>query len=247
VVRAQRQATSPNLAVAKGAALLALMKKVVAMSDDSDSGAAGQVADQLGISAPHVEDLAAKHVATVMPRAVGLKVVDSADPVFKIDPGRARAYISHLLTANTPLPADSRPMIFSTVVDNQREIRLEVWEQVGSISFEDLEHNMYIGDTVFGDLPPRPAGTPFEVVFQMTETGLLRAHCRETGSGFEVSCEIQIGGLHETETRHAAAETMHPTQRMLPTSAAVVAVEQDLPKAEISQQPRVFLLPLLVG
>jgi molecular chaperone DnaK (HSP70) len=161
----------PHLAVVKGAAISAL-----------------------GKTAPR-----ASHPATVLPRAVGLKVVDSADPAFKIDPSRARTYISHLLTANTPLPADSTPIIFSTIVDNQREIRLEVWEQAGSISSEELEHNTQVGDAVCTDLPPRPAGTPFEIVFHMTETGLLNAHCREVGSGHEVRCEIQIRGLDELQ------------------------------------------------
>ena len=109
----------PDLAVAKGAALFALMKKVkVTLSDDGDSGTAQQVADQLGISVRQVEKLAARRVASVVPRAFGLKVVD-----------KARAYISHLLTANTPLPADTGPVTFYTVFDDQREIRLEVSEQ----------------------------------------------------------------------------------------------------------------------
>ena len=88
-----------------------------------------------------VENLTAKHVATVVPRAFGLKVVDETDPMYKIDPRRAREYISHLLTANTPLPADTGAKTFSTVADNQREVKLEVWEQAGSIASEELEHN----------------------------------------------------------------------------------------------------------
>jgi hypothetical protein len=35
-----------------------------------------------------------------------------------IDPSRAREYVSYLLTANRPLPADSGPQTFSTVFDN---------------------------------------------------------------------------------------------------------------------------------
>ena len=53
------------------------------------------------------------------------------------------------------------------------------------------------------DLPPRPAGAPFQVVFHMTEMGLLKVHGREPGSGSEVRFEIQIGGLDEDETRRA--------------------------------------------
>ena len=89
--------------------------------------------------------MAAKRVATVVPRAFGIKVVDPDDPVFKTDPDRAREYIAHLLTANTPLPADTGPETFRTVYDNQREVKLEVWEQAGSVASEELEHNTTSG------------------------------------------------------------------------------------------------------
>ena len=200
----------PHLAVAKGAALFALMKKVkVSMPDDGDvgpaPGAAQQLADQLGITLEQVENMVAKQVATVVPRAFGLKVVDRTDPIFKTDPNRAREYISHLLTANTRLPADTGPQTFLTVTDNQREVKLEVWEQAGSVASEELEHNTHIGEGILADLPRRPAGAPFQVDFHMTETGLLKVHGQEADSGREVRFEIQIGGLDETEVQKATA------------------------------------------
>ena len=200
----------PHLAVAKGAALYALMKKVkVSMPGEDgarpDGDAAREVADQLGISVEQVENMAAKHVATVVPRAFGLKLVDTGDPVFKTDPDRAREYISHLLTANTRLPADTGPQTFATIYDNQRQVKLEVWEQAGSVASEELKHNTHIGEGVLADLPPRPAHAPFEVVFHMTETGLLKVHGYEASSGREVRFEIRIGGMDETKVRQAAA------------------------------------------
>ena len=202
------QLQDPHLAVAKGAALFALMKKVkVSMPGEGESdiapAVAQQVADQLGISVEQVQSMAAKRVATVVPRAFGLKVVDRDDPVFRTDPDRAREYISHMLTANTPLPAEAGPSTFRTIVDNQREVRLEVWEQAGSIASDELEHNTHIGEGMLRDLPPRPAGAPFEVVFHMTETGLLTVHGWEAGSGREVRFEIQIGRLDDAEVRQA--------------------------------------------
>jgi molecular chaperone DnaK (HSP70) len=200
----------PHLAVAKGAAIFALMKKVkVSMPGDDearpDREAAREVADQLGISVEQVENMAAKHVATVVPRAFGIKVVDTTDPRFKTDPDRVRKYISHLLTANTRLPADTGPQTFATTYDNQRQVMLEVWEQAGSVASEELEHNTHIGEGLLADLPQRPAHSPFEVVFYMTETGLLKVHGYEAGSGREVRFEIQIGGMDETKVRQAAA------------------------------------------
>jgi molecular chaperone DnaK len=194
----------PHLAVAKGAARFALMQKVKVTMLEEGGQAAQDVADQLGISVQQVVDMAEQQVATVVPRAFGIKVVDSDDPAFKTNPKLARSYISHLLTANTPLPADSGPQTFGTVYDNQREVKLEVWEQAGAVASEELEHNSHIGEGVLSNLPRRPAGAPFEVVFCMTETGLLKVYGREADSGQEVRFEIQIGSLDEAEVREAA-------------------------------------------
>ncbi len=206
----QARLQDPHLAVAKGAALFALMQKVkVSMLDEGDSSGdpqlAHEVADQLGISVQQVEELAAKRVATVVPRAFGIKVVDTDDPVFRTDPDRARSYIAHLLTANTPLPVDTEPETFCTVANNQREVKLEVWEQAGSIASEELAHNTHIGEGMLTKLPPRPAGAPFQVIFHMTEMGLLKVRGWEASSGREVKFEIQIGGLDEAEVREAAS------------------------------------------
>ena len=200
----------PHLAVAKGAALFALMRKVKesmtgTTGNGQGPGAAQQVADQLGISEEQVHSIARKRVATVVPRAFGLKVVDTEDPVFATDPHRARHYIVHLLTANTPLPADTGPETFRTVKDNQREVSLEAWEQAGSVASEELEHNTHIGEGVLSELPARPAGAPFQVVFHMTETGLLKVHGHDADSGREVRFEIQIGGLDEAEMQRATS------------------------------------------
>jgi molecular chaperone DnaK len=201
----QAKLQDPHLAVAKGAARFALMQKVkVSMLEEEGDQAAEEVADRLGISVQQVVEMAGQQVATVVPRAFGIKVVDPDDPVFKTNPGRAREYISHLLTANTPLPADSGPQTFCTVYDNQRDVKLEVWEQAGSVASEQLEHNGHIGEGVLTDLPPRPARAPFEVIFYMTETGLLKVHGREADSGREVRFDIQIGNLNEAEVRQAA-------------------------------------------
>ena len=194
----------PHLAVARGAALFALISNLkVILPGDADAAAVQQVADQLNLSVEQVESLRHKKVATVVPRAFGLKVVDRQDPLYKIDPSRARSRISHLLTANTPLPADSGPTVYETVAENQRTVNLEVWEQAGAVASDQPEHNKKIGEGRLEQLPPGPAGTPFQVVFHMTETGLLQVRAWEEKSQQEVQFEIQIGGLDETEVMQA--------------------------------------------
>lgn len=199
----------PKLAVAKGAALFALMQQVKMTMSDGGAESAGapdeaqEVANQLGITVEMARALAEKRVTTVVPRAFGIKVTDSNDPLFKTDPGRARQYIAHLMAANRPLPAEAGPETFRTVTDNQREIVLEVWEQAGAVASEELEHNTRIGEVVLSDLPPRPAGTPFQVAFSMTETGMLQVHGTEADSGLEVHFQVQVGGLGEAGIRQA--------------------------------------------
>lgn len=198
----QARLHEPNLAVAKGAALFALIRMV----DKDESADAQEVAYRLNVPREQVEMVRDMKVATVVPRAFGLKVIDSDDPLFKTNRARARRYIDHLLTANTSLPADSGPQTFYTLDDNQQEVRLEVWEQAGAVASEELEHNTHIGQGVLGDLPPGPAGKPFQVTFHMTETGQLKVYGREADSGREVRFEIQIGGLDEAAVEQASDE-----------------------------------------
>ena len=200
----QARLHDPHLAVARGAALFARLKKVkVSLPEDSDPAAIQREAENLGLSPEEIKQAMDTTVRTVVPRAFGLKVTDETDPVFKIDPSRARAYISHLLTANTPLPADAGPRSFGTVVENQRDVSLEVWEQAGPVASKELEYNTFIGEGELKDLPPGPAGTPFQVVFHMTDTGVLQVHAREASTGREVRFEIRIGSMDETEVQRA--------------------------------------------
>jgi molecular chaperone DnaK len=194
----------PNLAVAKGAALFALTRKI-RVTLGGDGGDIRALSEEYGDDAQGLRQIAEIKVAGMTPRAFGLKVTDSRDPLFGIDPTRARAYITHLLAANTPLPADTGWHTFETVEPNQRRASLEVWEQAGAVASEELQYNNSIGQGTLSDLPPRPARTPFEVQFHMTETGTLQVHGRES-SGSEVRFEVQIGGLDEKTTNQAMAQ-----------------------------------------
>lgn len=179
----------PEVAVAKGAALYAVLRRV------QDGETAHRVADQLGLSTDQVESLATKKVTGVVPKAFGVMAVDASDPLALTDPLRARKMVAHLLPANTPLPADSGPFPFAVAVDKQRMVEIEVWEQAGEFESEELSENVRIGRGRLRNLPPRPAGSPFEVTFFMSETGTLTVHAIEPSSGAEVRFELQIGGM----------------------------------------------------
>lgn len=192
----------PDLAVAKGAALFALMRS--ARREDGQPGDIAGVAAQTGLTVAEVEKIASKRVATVVPRGFGVKGIDGRDPLAVTDPAAARQIVIHLLRANTPLPADTGPYTFHTAIDNQRMVNIEVWEQIGPLESEDPAENRRIGEGLLKQLPARlPARTPIEVTFLMSETGVLSVHATGPGSGTELRFDLQIGDLDQAEVEKA--------------------------------------------
>ena len=186
----------PDLAVAKGAAMFALMR--AARREDGQPGDLADVAARTGLTVSEVEKIASKRVATVVPRGFGVKGIDGRDPLALTDPVRARQIVMHLLPANTPLPADTGPFTFHTVIDNQRMVGIEVWEQAGPLESEELNDNRKIGEGLLKNIPARmPARSPIEVTFLMSETGLLSVHATEPKSGSVLRFDLQIGDLDQ--------------------------------------------------
>jgi molecular chaperone DnaK len=198
----------PDLAVAKGAALYALIESVKVMLPDGADGAAAatatvsektatEVADRLGISAEQVRKLASKKVTTVAPRAFGIKVLAS---VIESDDTYV---IHHLIDANRKLPAGPLKEPFQTARENQTGIGIEVWEQAGSKKSPDPADNRKIGDGLISDLPPLPKGSPVDVTFWMSDSGVLRVEALEPRTGRKLNIELQIAGLTEQEVARA--------------------------------------------
>ena len=198
----------PDQAVAKGAALFALIESVKIMlpdesGDDAKAGISDtkveEVAHHLGITADKVRQLASKKVTSVVPRAFGIKVVDRArrkelpeneDLPFKIE---------HILEANRPLPASPDTQQFYTVYPDQVAIEIEIWEQAGAVSSPEVADNNKIGDGIITGLPPLPQESPIDVTFRMNETGLLRVEAVELKTGKKLNLELQTEGLAEKD------------------------------------------------
>ncbi|HVQ90117.1 MAG TPA: Hsp70 family protein [Mycobacteriales bacterium] len=198
----------PDLAVAKGAALFALIESVkvsLPAADGADGAAAlsdaavEDVADRLGLTTAKVRALAEKVVTGVVPRAFGVTVIDSADPK------REREIVAHVLLANHALPATTEPATFYTVDNDQTSVRIEVREQVGSRLSAELEHNDPIAEGFITGLPPLPAGSPLEVTFSMTETGVLTVYAVELSTRKDLNIEVRIRGLDERQVQTARA------------------------------------------
>jgi molecular chaperone DnaK len=198
----------PDQAVAKGAALFALIESVkVELPPDAEGGIKPQVSEEkvqdvahkLGITAEKVRELAGKTVTTVVPRAFGIKVIHRHDP----DPPTFS--ISHILEANRALPASPDTEQFYTAYPDQVEIEIEIWEQAGAVSSSDLSDNNKIGEGRISGLPPLPRQSPIDVTFRMNETGLLHVEAVELKTGKKLKMELQIQGVLSEARVHEAA------------------------------------------
>ncbi|MFD0203674.1 MULTISPECIES: Hsp70 family protein [Saccharothrix] len=186
----------PDLAVAKGAALFALVESLrVRLTDDSE---VDLVARELDVSAEAVRSMAGRKVGIVTPRAFGVAVLDPDDP------DKAKRLVSHLLVANTPLPAVVTKQ-YLTSFPNQQAIDIEIWEQAGAIASESLEHNNQIGGARIDRLPPLEEGSPVDVTFRMDESGMLNVLAKEIRTGKEATTDITIGDLSEQQISAAQA------------------------------------------
>jgi molecular chaperone DnaK len=191
----------PELSVAKGAALFALVRQARKVP----GGRPEEIADQLGITTSEAAAMARRSVTTVVPRGFGVRVVDQNDPVFATNPGKARMYIIHLLPANAPLPTDSGVVAFATGIDNQPMVEIEVWEQKDGTSSDEVSENALVARGRLRALPRLPAQSPINVSFAMNETGKLTVHAEEPSSGNVLDLELQIGGMDEAAV--SAAQT----------------------------------------
>jgi molecular chaperone DnaK (HSP70) len=186
----------PDLAVAKGAALFALVESLrVRLTDDSEIDL---VARELNVSAEAVRSMAGRKVGNVTPRAFGVAVLDPDDPE------KEKMLVSHLLVANAPLPAVVTKQ-YLTSFPNQRAIPVEIWEQAGAIASELPEHNSRIGSALIDRLPPLAEGSPVDVTFKMDANGVLNVLAKEIRTGKAVTIDITIGDLDAQQVSAAQA------------------------------------------
>ena len=195
----------PDLAVAKGAALFALVETLRLNQLDGSSTSLGESSPG-GEASSTVARMAEKKVTIVVPRAFGVAVIDRQDESDDAPepPGPdTRFVVQHLLSANTPLPAE-RTERFFTAYPDQTEITVEIWEQEGAIASAEPEHNKHIGSATIQRLPPRPAHSPVDVTFAMNESGRLHVVAQELESGGTGTVEITIGDVTPQQVASAS-------------------------------------------
>ncbi|MDQ2709591.1 MAG: Hsp70 family protein [Actinomycetota bacterium] len=194
----------PDLAVAKGAAVWGLSRVVYRMQEEArketiDSGGSQQDADRAaaevvdkaardhGLSEQEFRPLVEKRTHNVLPHAFGIKLRDEHDAT--------RDYVKHLAFANDPLPTGDRTLTSGTVADNQTSVRIELYEQEGTLLSEELSHNKALtgGSGLVDGIPPQPRGTPIDITMSINEDGLLELRAKERRSGTELTISVTVG------------------------------------------------------
>jgi molecular chaperone DnaK len=197
----------PDLAVAKGAALVGLklaagdmIREIIATNTGEDAKtidldkvdpktreeaarkAAAKGGAQFRLGGKALEELATGKLVNVASKGFGVVVVgDNGDEVV------------HLIHSNTPLPAEFTGRQFGTLRDNQEIVHVRVMEQGGQDESPDVGANVELvqGDIV--GLPAQlPAGTPIHITFQLEEDGTLSTYAVEPSSGRDLKLKAKV-------------------------------------------------------
>lgn len=223
----------PDLAVAKGAALYAAGQTVRWVEPDAAPGSEGgaatdasargaglgysgpltdeavqQVAAQAGIDEDKLRAIAQRTVVNVLPKAIGVKLLDTSKPGWESDPEGA-SYIEHLIDAQTQLPVTPpRTLEARTVIANQPDVEIEIWEQAGASPSPDLTANHRVDNAglIEGLASHRlPTGSPVNIEMGVTAEGTVTLRAVEPTSGKELIMNVRISVLSDEQVAEAAA------------------------------------------
>lgn len=155
---------NPDEVVAIGAAIYAANERGVA------------VRDKTGKRLPPAQ------ISNVTAHSLGVIALDDDD--------RRRNF--RLIQKDSPIPASGRET-FSTKVDNQSEVRINIIQGED----DDPEMCIEVGDAgLLTGIPPRPAGVPEIVVtLEYDKSGIVHVHAREAESGKELNAKIEYTAL----------------------------------------------------
>jgi molecular chaperone DnaK len=221
----------PDLAVAKGAALYAAGQTVRYVESGSDEGqtapgtateggrsaslppgpvsaeAVRELADRTGLDEEQIESFAKRTVVNVLPKAVGIKLVDASKPDWEADP-EAASYIEQLVAAQTQLPYEAEKFTASTAVANQESIEIEIWEQSGAVPAAELSANHRVDDRGLieglGSLA-LPMGSPVDITIGVDAEGTVSLVAIEPNSGKGLTMSVKISVMSEEKVAEAKA------------------------------------------
>lgn len=202
------QLLEPDLAVAKGAALLGL--KILAGEKIIDEVAAQQgiskdevdlekidkqaleqaahsVADKAGalfrLPGKDLLEMAKRQITNVCSKGFGVVVKDE---------GNGQRFVAFLIHKNTTLPAESTQE-FGTEISNQENVEIRVMEQATETESPDVADNNQIGDGLLVGFPTNlPVGSPIQITFRLEEDGTLKVTGLEPSSNTNLDFEVKV-------------------------------------------------------
>jgi len=215
----------PDLAVAKGAARFALSRAIWNWDQTAGADAAPPtpeerqerivaLAQRTGVDEAALARMAAKQITNVLPKAFGVRLVDTTKPGWQND-NMAASYVAHLVHADEKLPSGPRPLEASTLVHHQPDLEIVVYEQAGGEESPDLSANKPVdrGNGLITGLPPLPAGSPIDIMMTVDDEGLLTVRAIEPTSGKNLTIEVRVSVLTEEEVVRATEKISAITVR----------------------------------
>jgi molecular chaperone DnaK len=203
--------SDPDLAVAKGAALYAAGQTVRYAEAEQEEGggraedAVRALADQTGLSEQELRRLGQRSVVNVLPKAIGVKLVDRTKPGWE-DGVESAFYVEHLIDAQTQLPYKREPFVAGTVAPRQDEIEIQIWEQAGGSPGPELSanHPLDASGRITGlESFALPAGSPINIDIDVDAEGTVHLKAVEPVSNLEVTLQVRISILSEEQVDEA--------------------------------------------
>ena len=232
----------PDLAVAKGAALYAAGQTVKLIEAEAAARGGGQqdasaangsrpgalpsgppseaaiaaVTERTGMDADQVADVV-RTVVNVLPKAVGVKLVDTDVPGWdKLPDAQLPFYIEHLVPAQTQLPFDADKFIAGTLYPNQQSISIEIWEQEGAVPDSALDSNHRVDNAgqIEGLGPFKlEVGSPIEITVRVDAEGTVNLLAVEPRSGKELTMSVKIAIMSDEKVEEYKATVSALTKK----------------------------------
>jgi molecular chaperone DnaK (HSP70) len=157
------------------------------------------VAASHGLTLPGLKRLVDTDVINVSSKSFGLKVIDQSS---------GREGVTNLVFVDDPVPkAITRD--FSTHVEGQTEVKLEVFENHDRNTDADALLDPEAECTLLGEaqlsfLQALPQGSPIEVTFELTPDGLLKLHGKDLTTHQEIQADFKTESLMPAEDMASA-------------------------------------------
>lgn len=185
----------PDLAIAKGAALISLKKLAEEIIKDTgeDTREVEDAANLVGIFLPgeKIVEIAQGTISNVNSKAFGV-VVTQLDKN-----GKEHEFVRHMIDRHSRLPAEKIGTDFGTLYNNQTSVLIKLMEQAdGNFNpSKEITDNILITEGELKIPGNLPAGSPLHITFRLEEDGRLTVSALEPSSSKKIKLEATVTGV----------------------------------------------------